>query len=406
MFQKNLEKLIEIQNGAVKFVKEKKRVVLNWETGVGKTLPALRSTEEIGGRWLWIMSQNIQEDNVKKEIAKFGIKSNIIFVNYLSLKNYVGRFFSGVVLDEAHRLTESSAYTLSDIVFEHAVALSASIPPDRMMLLKETLKLKKASVSRITMKQAIKYGILPPVNIIGVEIDIDSDTDLHYHTFKRFKNTPPEIINGYAEYLTRTFIPGQFTVINCTLAEKLKIVESEMDFWNEQYKKKYMDPKAQWMKNTRWMPLGGLRKSLLAELKNRYMPIVQEHLEGKRYVVFNENIKQIEDNEGVKIHSNIKKKDNLGSIEAFNSGETNVLQVAKMLNEGINLKDIDAVVILALTSVDIQNIQRRGRSVRGENPTVYVMYVKGTHDEKKFHKFIEEYKDTTSIVKINQLLNL
>lgn len=406
MFKKNTEKLIEIQNKAVREVQAIKRVVLNWETGVGKTLPALKSSKEIGGRWLWIMSQNVQEDNVKREMIKFHIDSNISFVNYRSLGKYKGKSFTGIILDEAHKLTEQAAFDVKNINFEYAVALSASIPPDRLLLIKDALKLPLNGVSRITMKQAIKYGILPPINIIGVEIDIDSDTDLHEHTFKRFRNTEPEIIDGYEEYLTRTFIQGTFTVINCTLYEKLRIVEHEMNFWQEQYKKKYLDPKYAWIKNARWMPLGGLRKNLLAELKNRYMPIVQQHLKGQRYVVFNENINQIEVNQGTKIHSNIKKRDNLDAIESFNNGETDVLQVAKMINEGINLKNIDAVVILALSTVDIQNIQRRGRSVRGDEPTVYVLYVKNTHDETKFHKFIEEYKETTSIVNINQLYTL
>ena len=68
-----------------------------------------------------------------------------------------------------------------------------------------------------------------------------------------------------------------------------------------------------------------------------------------------------------------------------------------MLNEGINLVNIDAVIILALNSTSVQNIQRRGRSVRGDNPLVIVLYVKDTKDEINFKEFTKDYKDFTTI---------
>ena len=79
MFQKNLASLIEIQQQAVSFIKQYKRFFLNWETGIGKTLPALQAAHDIGGKWLWVMSQNVQEKNILAECKKFKLNPDIVF---------------------------------------------------------------------------------------------------------------------------------------------------------------------------------------------------------------------------------------------------------------------------------------------------------------------------------------
>ena len=403
MFKKNLEKLNQLQDEAVALIATEKRVLLNWETGVGKTLPALRSAQQLKGKWLWLMSQNIQENNIKKEMLHFNINADITFVNYRSAKRQVNKQYTGVILDEAHRLTPTSAKDVAKINATYFVALSASVPEDRLLLLKKTIKYH--NVSKITMKQAIKYGIIPPVHIIGVELNLDLDDNRYTVPIKRYNSTDkPQEFYSYQHYESVKFKPAQFVVRNCTLADKLKVIETEMEYWKQQNSKHYGDPKFRWIKDTKWLPLGALRKNTLAELKSKYIHLVQKLVDGKRYVVFNENIEQIESNEGTSIHSKLKKVDNLESIEEFNRGNINVLQVAKMINEGINLVNIDAIIILSLSSSDIQNIQRRGRSVRGETPTIYVMYVADTKDEENFIKFVQDYKDTTRIISINQLM--
>ena len=93
------------------------------------------------------------------------------------------------------------------------------------------------------------------------------------------------------------------------------------------------------------------------------------------------------------------------AIFKFNTKQIKVLNTVRMLNEGINLADIDAVVILSLSGVDIQNIQRRGRSTRGINPVVYVLYVPVTKDHVNFQKFIAGYEEKTKIMHIAELNN-
>jgi superfamily II DNA or RNA helicase len=256
------------------------------------------------------------------------------------------------------------------------------------------------------LPQAIRYGIIPPVHIIGVEIDPDLSMDFEDIELRRFKGIdkehPADVVYDYDDYMyiaehRNYFFPKAFTVTNCSLKQRLTIIEKELAFWRSK-----MDDYP-WVRETRFLPLGGMRKTILANYKNSFMPYIQQHLQGKRYVVFNENIEQIESNDGTSVHSKIKKKTNLEAIEDFNSGKVDVLQVAKMLNEGINLKNIDAVVILALTTESVQNIQRRGRSVRGDNPTVYALYVKGTKDETNFKEFAKDYKDNLTLMKIEDL---
>jgi superfamily II DNA or RNA helicase len=398
MFQKNLESLKTIQKQAIEYIKLYKRFFINWETGIGKTLPALQAAHEIGGKWLWVMSQNVQEKNILAECKKFKIKPDIIFVNYMSLNKHIGLEYTGIILDECHRLTVKSAKTLPKIKHEYCICLSASITPERRVVLKEFTGYVKAW--KITLKEGMKLGIIPPMTIVGVEMPLDLDDNVHTAAMKRFSSTAP-VYMTFDEYVfnSKKYISNDFVIRACTLKEYLQVIENEMEFWKQQYYNK----KQEWMRDTRWLPLGGLRKRVLAEHKANYLNIIQEHLKGKRYVIFAESIEQLDKLQGEKIHSKLPKEDVEKAIKKFNSGKVDVLCTVRMLNEGINLGNIDAVVILSLNGIDVQNIQRRGRSTRGVNPVVYACYVPFTKDHNNFSKFIENYEDKTRIVTIDKL---
>ena len=398
MFQKNLESLKTIQKEAIEYIKLYKRFFINWETGIGKTLPALQAAHEIGGKWLWVMSQNVQEKNILAECKKFKIKPDIIFVNYMSLDKHIGLEYTGIILDECHRLTVKSAKALPKIKHEYCICLSASITPERRVVLKEFTGYVKAW--KITLKEGMKLGIIPPMTIVGVEMPLDLDDNVHTAAMKRFSSTAP-VYMTFDEYVfnSRKYISNDFVIRACTLKEYLQVIENEMEFWKQQYYNK----KQEWMRDTRWLPLGGLRKRVLAEHKANYLNIIQEHLKGKRYVIFAESIEQLDKLQGEKIHSKLPKEDVEKAIKKFNSGKVDVLCTVRMLNEGINLGNIDAVVILSLNGIDVQNIQRRGRSTRGVNPVVYACYVPFTKDHNNFSKFIENYEDKTRIVTIDKL---
>ena len=398
MFTKNFEYLTQIQDKAVGLIKEYKRIFLNWETGVGKTLPALKAPKEIGGTWLWVMSQNVQEKNIIEECKKFNLKPSFVFVNYRSLSKYEGHTFKGIVLDECHRLTPESAKDLRKIKFEYCICLSASITTERRALLKEVTGYVKSW--RITLTEGMKNGIIPPMKIVGLEVPVDLDTALYSVPVKRMNRGSDEI--PYRDYERRKrFINTDFFVQGCTFEEYLNVVSSEMDHW----KNYYYHCKQQWVKDTRWLPLGALRKRILADHKAKYMQYIQQHLKGKRYVVFAETIEQIQGLEGTCIHSKMPKEEVERAIFKFNTKQIKVLNTVRMLNEGINLSDIDAVVILSLSGVDIQNIQRRGRSTRGVNPVVYVLYVPVTKDHVNFQKFIAGYEEKTKVLHIAELNN-
>jgi superfamily II DNA or RNA helicase len=393
MFTKNLEALNKIQEKALQLIVDHKRIFLNWETGIGKTLPALKAASTIGGKWLWVMSQNIQKDNILEECKKFGISPDLEFIHYNSLKKKSGFTYTGIILDECHKLTESGATSLKRINTTYVVSLSASITQDRRILLKETTQYAKAWV--ITLKQGIDAGIIPPMQIIGVEVPMDLNKNLYYPVFKRFSKNSVSI--DFDSYMKTPYLHNDFMITGCTLSQFMEVIDKEEKFW----KNEFLDRREPWLRDTRWLPLGAKRKTVLAEHKAKFIQLIQQHLRGKRYVVFAETIEQIEKLEGVCIHSKKTKQENRDAIMSFNNGDADVLLTVRMLNESINLSNIDAVVILSLTGVNIQNIQRRGRSTRGSNPEIYVMYVPGTKEFKRFQTFVHDYKDCTTIKHIN-----
>lgn len=71
-----------------------------------------------------------------------------------------------------------------------------------------------------------------------------------------------------------------------------------------------------------------------------------------------------------------------------------------MAQEGMNLNDIQAGVIVQLDGKERAFIQKFGRTLRAKNPVQYIFYYKFTQDEKWLNndlegidkKFISEYK--------------
>ena len=88
------------------------------------------------------------------------------------------------------------------------------------------------------------------------------------------------------------------------------------------------------------------------------------------------------------IHSE-KKSSNQAIIDSFNEGSINSLFAVGMLQEGQNLKGIQAGVIVQLDGKERAFIQKFGRSMRAEDPIQYIFYYRYTQDEKWMKNVLE-----------------
>ena len=139
-----------------------------------------------------------------------------------------------------------------------------------------------------------------------------------------------------------------------------------------------------------WLQWGTKRKRFLGELKTREAEelCIKLNKEGKRFICFCSSITQAEFLGGENcIHS--KKKDVEEVISTFNSGKTNSIFAVGMLQEGQNLTNIQAGIIVQLDGEERGFIQKFGRSLRAEDPVQYILYYKNTRDEEYLQKALE-----------------
>ena len=79
--------------------------------------------------------------------------------------------------------------------------------------------------------------------------------------------------------------------------------------------------------------------------------------------------------------SGMSQKVQLESLDAFRSGEANVLVATSVGEEGLDVPNADLVIFYEPVGSEIRTIQRRGRTGRQRAGTVHVLIAKGTRDE-------------------------
>jgi superfamily II DNA or RNA helicase len=94
------------------------------------------------------------------------------------------------------------------------------------------------------------------------------------------------------------------------------------------------------------------------------------------------------------------------TLDLFNKGRITVLNTAKALDEGFDVKDIDMSIQLSYTSTKRQNIQRAGRTVRykeGKSAIIVNVYLKGTQEERWLANKQKGQKPAIRIDKVEEI---
>lgn len=109
----------------------------------------------------------------------------------------------------------------------------------------------------------------------------------------------------------------------------------------------------------------------------------------KKAITFSATIKQAEAvGRGYLIHSGKTKKKNRITFEEFNRMPTGVINTAKSLNEGADLKGLSLAIILCNTSSQVEKTQRIGRTIRyeeGKEAEIFTLVIAGTNEEAWFN---------------------
>ena len=383
-----------IQADAIELLYKEKRVILNWATGVGKGYTAVKAIQRIKpDSTLIVVAETAHKKNWEEEFIKAGEdykKCNVLIECYASLKNYKHSYFDLIIFDEAHHLgSEIRLDVLSSMKAQRVLALSATLSDiDLLYCLKLTFGEFKSSV--ITIQQAIDNHLLPEPKIYLIPLNLDylNQNQIIEETWglsakrKTYECTMKERWNYIKN--KKTLYPNVRLIIHCTVYDKYKYLTEQMDFWM----KKFYTTRNEAFK-AKALNYGSQRKILMGESKTEVVKKLLKTLEGKKYICFCTNISQAEVLGGANAIHSEKKSSNQAIIDSFNEGSINSLFAVGMLQEGQNLKGIQAGVIVQLDGKERAFIQKFGRSMRAEDPIQYIFYYRYTQDEKWMKNVLE-----------------
>lgn len=386
----------ELYNQGLELAKQNKRLAFLWSTGVGKSKMAigianylLEDNSEL--KVLLVVAETAHKDNWKEEFKKWKLneKINITIECYASLKNYQNTQWDLIIFDEAHHLgSDLRLEILRTISAQNIILLSATLQDQLLYALQNIFGQFK--VSKVTLQDAVQWGILPEPKIYLYALTLDNVRYMETiveEWGKKNKAIPIHCTYSQRwEYIkNRKKYPNIKLIISCTQQQKYDYLTTQFNH----YKNLYMNTRQINFRN-KWMQIGSIRKRFLGECKTGYVEYLVNKLKknNKRFICFCSSIKQAELLGSLNaIHS--KKTDSLEIINAFNEKKINSLFAIGMLQEGQNLVDIQAGIIVQLDGQERAFIQKSGRVYRAEDPIQCIFYYKNTRDEEYLNKAIE-----------------
>ena len=357
-----------------------KNLLLNWATGVGKTYAAIALQEHLDSKKTLICVAEVSHiDTWKQEYIKHGkerLLETTSIICYQSLKKFTDIEVDLLINDECHHISEAQADYLSTIKAKHVLSLSATTSLSERSEVEALWGPMYTSV--VTMDTAVKFGILTQPNIILLEMTLNNSIKNQIIELKKGKDAQTIVTVDYKDrhvYINKKNI---ILRILCTEYEKYQYLNSEFN----KLKNAYLNSSDEYVK-LKWLRAGLERKRYIASLKTSTIQNLVRDLEDKRYLCFCGSVAQAETISSNIIYSRLKVKDRDSILKSFMDKTINHLVAVDMLKEGVNIPDIDAVVIGQLDGKERSFIQKSGRALRNtEEPLIYVIYIKDTQDEK------------------------
>lgn len=388
----------ELQAQSVSLIKQNSRVALQWCTGLGKSKAAIDMANYLNNEKLkkykkplnilLVVAEIPHKSNWGKEFNKWKIGTdNIVVECYASLRKYRDTSWDLIIFDEAHHLSSDLRMDiLPHLQAEYVILLSATLPDQIMMAISNVFG--KFAVSKVSLKDAIAWGALPKPKVYLIPLALNN-TD--YNCIikeswgkEEYRVTYKCKYNDRWEYLRNKIKYSNTTLeISCTQQQKYDYLTNQFEYW----KSRFLRTRQEFSKN-KWLQAGSKRKRFLGESKTGAIYPLLQKLKNKRFICFCTSIEQAELlGSRNAIHS--KKDNSLSIINRFNTKRIDNLFAVGMLQEGQNLTDIEAGIIVQLDGQERAFIQKFGRSLRATDPVQFIFYYKNTQDEKYLKNVLE-----------------
>lgn len=382
----------EIESESIRLMSLHKNMLYTWATGCGKTKQAINKISSLSqGNVLICTAELAHQQNWVREFQKWNFHNPLVEVDiicYASLKKYKNTSWDVLVLDECHHIaTDIREECLETIKADSVIALSATVNQDTKYALQRLYG--DFYEYKITMRQAIDWDILPKprINLIPLRLNLSGNDQAYTITrgnSKKRKRFVCESKDRWEYIKNKTKYPDLELTVKCSEWAKYAYLCERFDY----LKKRYIATKNEAIKNM-WLHCGSVRKRYLSERKTKYAKtVIDKLLKDCRHIVFCGDILQADTLGGINaIHSKVNVPQEM--IAKFNRGETNSLYVVNMLSEGQNLPNIEKCLIIQLDGQERVFIQKLGRTLRSEEPEIYILYFRQTRDEEYLKKALE-----------------
>ena len=354
--------------GVRKWIQSGCRGTLQWCTGVGKTRAAIMAikgfltknsnkiivvvvpTEYLKIQWITELNKYSLSGHVSVEIINSAIKLNSQ-IDFL-------------ILDECHRIPSNTFFAIFD-KRSPKIVLGLSATFSRLDGRHELLKRYCPVCDLITVQEAIKNKWLSPYIEYKVIIEPD-DIETYRQYNKEFEET--------FSIFNRDFNEAMKCLTNIiyrrSFAKKMGISSSDIDAIIFTWQRSLKGRKAYVMNHPKKIEI---TRKILSARRNC------------KAITFSATIAQAEKiGVGCVVHSGKTKKKNRMTLSEFSALKTGVINTAKSLDEGTDIKGLNLAIILCNTSSQTQKTQRLGRVIRYEKDKeaeVFTLVIRGTMEE-------------------------
>lgn len=385
-----------LQQKEYESLKNEKRVILKWATGMGKSKMTIDLLNNIASRYsrptmvLLVVAERSHIQNWKDEMYKWDLNARVDIICYASLHKRKHSIYDAIVLDEAHHAcTSKRLEMLETMQAEYVYLLSATFSHDKLESLEDIFG--KFTASTVSLKTAIQNNFLPEPKVIVMRLELNDSEPNVTVKYGDGDNLPTVDWNDRYQYIRKR----QPCLIRCTERQKYVYITNEMEYWKDRYQRSHNE-----FQRNKWVSLGSVRKRFLGELKTAYVDnLIHKNVSKKRFICFCASVSQAEDL-GSKNAISSRRRDNQKVIDAFNAKKTSSLFAVGMATEGLNLTDIEVGIIVQLDGKERLFVQKFGRSLRAEDPVTYILYYADTQDEVYLNHALENI-DEKYIKRIN-----
>lgn len=347
----------KVQEQGSELAKQNKMFLCELPTGSGKGRLCMMAIDRIESdrKWLVVVPEIIQIENMRRDIAKHGFthlyeQKIEDIICYASLSKYRGRKLN-LWFNEAHRLSSLKEDIAQTIDYERIIADSATVPNE---VLDRLYSLGDFHRFHMSLDEAIRMGLLPDPAIHVIYTRLDDTTKKYMAKYK--SGSYPMTEKRYVRYL-----------------------EEQMEYWKQN------DDGFSNFASVKINRLGGERKKVIAESKTEHVRKFLKTLGNRKFLCYGGSVEQCQSLGGdLAISSKRSKKHNLTVLKDFNEGRITQIYMNKMGREGMNLEGIEVVVMIQLSSgkdEGLEWIQKAGRGLRSLAPELYMFVCKDSVDE-------------------------